>query len=164
MTCPNYSPFFPRSGTSFVTHSFLLQSGKWDVKGHFSAKNQSPSTVQGFMDITWKEDNWFKIVSELSFDKQTQPQIKSKFRGHLDIERKSYTYVLQHSLLGNIEGEGWIGSQSIVQYYWIVAGNQHRTGFDTFSRLSEDNYALTSVVLERHNLNSTMEATLKHLI
>jgi len=146
-----------------VTHRFLLQSGTWDIKGHFLAKNQSPSVFQGIMDITWKEGNWFKIASELSFDDQTQPKILSKLRGHLDIERKSYTYVLQHSLLGNIEGEGWIGSQSIVQYYWIVAGNQHRTGFDTFSRLSEDTYALTSVVLERHNLNSTMEAILKHL-
>ncbi len=147
-----------------MTHSFLLQSGKWDLQGRYLQKNQSPSMVQGFMDITWKEDNWFKIVSELSFEDQPQTKIISKSRGHLDTEIKSYTYVLQHSLLGNIEGEGWIGSQSIVQYYWIVAGNQNRTGFDTFSRLSEDTYALTSVVLERHNLNSTMEATLKHLI
>ncbi|MDJ0898230.1 MAG: hypothetical protein QNJ55_05415 [Xenococcus sp. MO_188.B8] len=147
-----------------MTHSFLLQSGKWDLQGRYLQKNQSPLMVQGFMDITWKEDNWFKIVSELLFENQPQTKIISKSRGHLDTEIKSYTYVLQHSLLGNIEGEGWIGSQSIVQYYWIVAGNQHRKGLDTFSRLSEDTYALTSVVLERHNLNSTMEATLKHLI
>lgn len=147
-----------------MTHSFLLQSGKWDVKGQYREKNQSPSIFQGFIDISWKEDNWFRILSELSFEDQTQPKIISKSRGRLDMEIKSYTYVLQHSLLGNIEGEGWIGDQSIVQYYWIVAGNQNRTGFDTFSRLSEDTYALTSVVLQRHNLNSTMEATLKHLI
>ena len=147
-----------------MNHSFLLQSGKWDVQGRYFTKNQSPSMIQGFVDISWNEDNWFKIVSELSLDHQPQPKMVSKSRGHLDTEKKSYTYVLQHSLLGNIEGEGWIGSQSIVQYYWIVDGNQHRTGFDTFSRLSADTYALTSVVLERHNFNSTMEATLKHLI
>ena len=147
-----------------VTHSFLLQSGKWSVQGSYFTKDQSLEMFQGFMNITWKEDNWFKIVSELSFDNQEKPKIISKSRGHLDAEIKSYTYVLQHSILGNIEGEGWIGSQSIVQYYWIVAENQHRTGFDTFSHLSEDTYALTSVVLERHNLNSTMEAILKRLI
>ena len=147
-----------------MTHSFLLQSGKWSLQGHYQLKNHSPLLIQGLISITWQEDNWFKIVSELSLNDQLQSRIISKLKGHLDKEMKSYTYVLQHSLLGNIEGEGWIGLKSIVQYYWIVAGNQNRTGFDTFSRLSEDTYALTSVVLERHNLNSTMEATLKHLI
>ncbi|ELS00568.1 hypothetical protein Xen7305DRAFT_00002690 [Xenococcus sp. PCC 7305] len=143
-----------------MTHSFLLRPGTWNFQGNFSAQNQLPLAVQGFMNITWKEDNWFKIVSELSFEDQGKPKIIFKSRGHLDMERKSYTYVLQHSLLGNIEGEGWIGSQSIVQYYWIVAENQHHTGFDTFSRISDNTYALTSVVLDRHNLNSIMEATL----
>ena len=104
------------------------------------------------------------MVTQLKLDNESQSEIICQYKGHLDHDRKSYTYVLQHSILGNIEGEGWISSQSIIQYHWIVGATKKRTGIDTFYCISEDVYHFTSVILESHNLSSTMEATLTHLI
>lgn len=161
-----------------MTHRFLLEPGKWSVNGYFHQKDRIPLTVRGFVTITWKQEYWFKMVTQLTLNNYSQSprhqtadeaiattsEIICKYKGHLDNEGKSYTYVLQHSILGNIEGEGWITSQSIIQYHWIVGSSHRRTGVDTFFSLSEDTYHFTSVILESHNLKSTMEATLKHLI
>ncbi|MDJ0742809.1 MAG: hypothetical protein QNJ32_05540 [Xenococcaceae cyanobacterium MO_167.B27] len=147
-----------------MTHSFLLQPGRWSINGYFRQKEEIPVTVRGFILITWKQEYWFKMVTQLILNNQSQSEIICKYKGHLDNDRKSYTYVLQHSILGNIEGEGWISSQSIIQYHWIVGASHRRTGMDTFYYLSEDVYHLTSVILESHNLSSVMEATLKYLI
>ena len=37
-----------------------------------------------------------------------------------------YTFVLQHSELGRVEGEGWIAPQSIVQRYWVLGDERQR--------------------------------------
>ncbi len=147
-----------------MTHSFLLQPGKWTINGYLMHKNKIPVTVKGSITITWKQEYWFKMVTQLILSNQSQSEIICKYKGHLDNDGKSYTYVLQHSILGNIEGEGWISSQSIIQYHWIVGSNRRRTGIDTFYCLSENTYHFTSLILESHNLSSTMEATLKHRI
>ena len=147
-----------------MTHSFLLQPGRWSVSGHFRQKQQTPMIVRGFITITWKQEYWFKMISQLTLNNEPQSEIICIYKGHLDQDKKSYTYVLQHSILGNIEGEGWITSQSVIQYHWIVGASKKCTGIDTFYLISEDVYHLTSVILESHSLNSAMEATLKYLI
>ena len=147
-----------------MTHSFLLESAKWIVEGQYHQKDQKSVAIRGFMTISWKREYWFKMVTQLSIGGSSPLGIVAKCKGHLDNQRKSYTYVLQHNILGNIEGEGWLGSDSIVQHYWIVGATQRRLGFDTFYRVSEDTYHFTSIFLESHSLKSTMEATLKHII
>lgn len=147
-----------------MTHSFLLKPGKWRVEGHYLAKGQQVCPLTGFITISWRREYWFKMVTQLSISKSSFSEILSQCKGHLDNQGKSYTYVLQHSILGNIEGEGWLGNDSIIQHYWVVGATQRRLGFDTFYCLSEDTYHFTSVYLESHNLTNTMEATLKHLV
>lgn len=147
-----------------MNHSFLLQSAKWSVEGHYFQRDRGLTPLRGFITISWKQETWFKMETQLSVNQKSSSEIVSQCKGHFDNQRKSYTYVLQHSILGNIEGEGWLSSDSIIQYYWIVGATQRRLGFDTFYCLSEDTYHLTNVYLESHNLTSTMEATLKHLI
>ena len=134
------------------------------MEGQYHTKDENRVALRGFITISWKREYWFKMVTQLSIGESSPLEIVAKCKGHLDRSRKSYTYVLQHNILGNIEGEGWLGSDSIVQHYWIVGATQRSLGFDTFYRLSEDTYHFTSVFLESHNLTSTMEATLKHLI
>ena len=147
-----------------MTHSFLLKPGKWTINGYLRHKNRPPVNVKGLITIKWKQEYWFKMVTQLMLSDQSQSEIICQYKGHLDNQGKSYTYVLQHSILGNIEGEGWISSQSIIQYHWIVGSSQRRTGIDTFFYLGENIYHFTSVILESHNLSSTMEATITHLI
>ena len=147
-----------------MNHSFLLQSAKWSVEGNHFEKDRGFIPLKGFITISWQRESWFKMITQLSVGGKSPREIISHCKGHFDNQRKSYTYVLQHSILGNIEGEGWLGSDSIIQNYWIVGATQRRLGFDTFYCLSEDTYHFTNVYLENLNLTSTMEATLKHLI
>ena len=147
-----------------MTHSFLLKSARWNVNGQYQKKDENLLALSGSVVISWKRKSWFKTVTRLSVNESVGSEIVTQCKGHLDNSRKSYTYVLQHSILGNIEGEGWLGSDSIIQHYWIVGATQRSLGFDTFYRISADTYHLTGVFLESHNLKSSMEATLKLII
>jgi hypothetical protein len=146
-----------------VTHSFLLQPGKWSVDGHYLTRGEQDFSLKGLITISWQREYWFKMKTQLSITKSDSLEILCQCKGHLDNQRKSYTYVLQHNILGNIEGEGWLGFDSIIQHYWVVGATQRRLGFETFYCLSENTYHFTSVYLESHNLKNTMEATLKQL-
>jgi hypothetical protein len=142
-----------------VVHTFLLEAGNWNLEGYWLKKNEQPIDVKGQIWISWKQENWFTMTTNLAFADGSE--VQSKHRGHLDDQEKYYTYVLKHSILGNIEGEGWIGPQSIIQCYWIVGATQRRTGFDTFYRKNENTYQFSSGILAGHHLSSTMEAILK---
>lgn len=144
-----------------LTHSFLLQPGNWQINGHWLEHNEQPIPVTGTSIVTWKQERWFTIATELIIGQETPRKVSGKYRGHLDLNNKYYTYVLKHDVLGNIEGEGWIGPQAIVQYYWVLGRSQRHTGFDTYYRLNEDTYHFSGGMLTSLNLNSTMEATLQ---
>lgn len=144
-----------------MAHSFLLESAVWSLNGHWLQSEQTPTPVQGKIAIAWKPQNWFKIVTEIRSSDETDLVISCQFRGNLNYEEKYYTYVSQHSLLGNIEGEGRLGLQSIVQYSWSIGSNTQKRGFDTFYCLDKNTYHFTSTILDKHNLENTIEATLK---
>lgn len=143
-----------------MTHRFLLEPGSWSCNGYWLEKNQTPSQLQGITAVTWKQDNWFTIISRL-FVGSSQSEIALKYKGRLDADGKSYTYVLQHSLWGRVEGEGWIGPHAIVQNYWLVGATERHTGFDTFLCLNEQTYHLSSGLLAGYQLKNTIEITLK---
>jgi hypothetical protein len=153
-----------------VTHSFLMQAGSWQLQGNSIANNGVSRAIEGKTVISWKQDNWFSVKSTLDFVESTgEPMAESnsiaiKYRGHLDSKLQRYTYVLQHSLFGDVEGEGWICSNSIIQRYWVLGDRQKRNGFETFYRLNEDTYYFSGGILAGQYLNSTMEATLERLI
>ena len=144
-----------------MNHSFLLESGLWKVTGHWLKPNLAPIALEGNIQITWKNENWFKITTSLICQDDTKTQIIYQSRGNLNYEEKYYTYVSQHSLLGNIEGEGKFGLQSIIQYYWFMGTANKQKGLDTFYCIDRDTYYLTSSILDGHSVKNTIEATLK---
>ena len=143
-----------------MTHSFLLESGFWNVTGHWHKPNLAPIALEGNIQITWKRENWFKLTTSLTCQDDIKTQIIYQSRGNLNYAEKYYTYVSQHSLLGNIEGEGKFGLQSIIQYYWFMGANNQK-GLDTFYCIDRDTYYLTSSILDGHSVKNTIEATLK---
>ncbi|BAZ44793.1 hypothetical protein NIES4102_18100 [Chondrocystis sp. NIES-4102] len=144
-----------------MQHSFLLESGYWNVNGHWFKNNSLAIPFKGTIHIAWKRDNWFKISTSLTCEDETTTQIVSQYRGNLNYEEKSYTYVAQHSLLGNIEGEGRLKLQSIIQYYWFIGTPSKQKGLDVFYCVDQDTYYLISSILDGHNLKNIIEATLK---
>ncbi|MGL5032424.1 MAG: hypothetical protein ACRC6M_01320 [Microcystaceae cyanobacterium] len=144
-----------------MTHTFLMEAGRWNLEGFWLERNQMPVPVKGRTIVAWSQEDWFTMVTKLVFPNSEREEISSQYRGRLSDGECQYTYVLQQSLLGRVEGEGWIAPTSIVQRYWVLGDRQRRSGFETFYRLDNNRYYLTSGILAGHYLTSTMEATLE---
>ncbi|MBE9013780.1 hypothetical protein IQ250_26690, partial [Pseudanabaenaceae cyanobacterium LEGE 13415] len=121
-----------------------------------------PLVVKGKLLVAWSRDDWFTLISKLTFPNDAdREEITLQYRGRLDTGDRRYTFVLQHSLLGRIEGEGWVAPESLVQRHWVLGDRQRRSGFETMYRVNDDRYYLSSTLLTGHALSSVMEATLE---
>jgi hypothetical protein len=138
-----------------------MQAGRWMLQGSWLDRDTMPVTVKGRILIAWSRDNWYTMVTRLNFPGIDRDEITLQYRGRLTSGDRQYTFVLQHSLLGRVEGEGWVAPESIVQRYWVLDDRQRRTGFETLHRLSENSYCLSSSIMSGHYLASTMEATVE---
>lgn len=145
-----------------MTHTFLLEAKRWHIEGYWFERNQPPQPLKGRSIIAWQQEDWFTMVTKLVFPNSDREEISFQYRGRLNAEERQYTYVLQHSQLGRLEGEGWVLEESIIQRYWVLGDRQRRSGFETFHRLSEHRYYLASATLAGHYLTSTLEATFEH--
>jgi hypothetical protein len=144
-----------------LTHSFLMEAGRWTIEGHWLERNGNVLSVKGRTIVTWNQENWFAMFTKLVFPNGDREEISFEYRGRLDDNECQYTYVLQQSLLGQVEGEGLIGPESLVQRYWVLNDRQKRSGFETFYRINDGTYRLCGAVLAGHSLASTIEAVLE---
>ncbi|MEB3227287.1 MAG: hypothetical protein VKJ27_02800 [Synechocystis sp.] len=144
-----------------MSHTFLMEPGRWTLDGFWLERNHDPVSVKGRTIIAWNQEDWFTMVTKLIFADGLYNDISFQYRGRLDGEERQYTYVLQHSQLGKVEGEGWISNHAIIQRYWVLGDRQRRSGFETFYRLNDHRYHLASGILAGHYLTSTMEAILE---
>jgi len=140
-----------------VSHTFLIEAGRWTIEGSWLERDGMPITVKGKILIAWSRDNWFTMVTKLMFPGSEREDIALQYRGRLNAGERQYTFVLQHSVLGRVEGEGWIAPESIVQRYWVLGDRQRRTGFETLHKLGDSRYCISSSIMAGHYLNSTME-------
>ena len=146
-----------------MTHTFLLEPGRWMLQGNWLERDGQPIAVKGRTMVAWgRDDDWFTLVTMLLFPETERENVTLQYRGRLSVGDRQYTFVLQHSELGRVEGEGWITPESIVQRYWVLDDPKRRTGFETLHRLDDKTYYLCNSVMSR-NLISTMEATLERL-
>ena len=123
-------------------------------------RDRLPIPVKGKILIAWSRDDWFTMVMKLALPETQPTEMALQYRGRLTSGDCQYTFVLQHSLLGRVEGEGWVAPDSIIQRYWALGDRQRRTGFETLYRLDSDRYHLSSGIMTGHYLTSAMEATL----
>ncbi|GET43107.1 hypothetical protein [Microseira wollei] len=144
-----------------MAHTFLLEAGRWRLQGSWLERNEMPIGVRGLTLVAWSKDNWFTMVTKLMFPDSDREEIAFQYRGRLDAGELQYTFVLQHSLLGRVEGEGWIAPETIVQRYWVLNDRQRRSGFETMHQIDQNKYYLSSSILAGHYLTSMMEATLE---
>ena len=144
-----------------MAHTFLLEAGRWTLQGNWLDREGPPIPVKGKILVAWSRDNWYTLVTKLVFPGTEREDLSFQYRGHFAAGDRRYAFVLQHSNLGRVEGEGWIAPGSIVQRYWVLGDRQRRTGFETLSQLSADRYSMSSSVMSGHYLTSTMEASIK---
>ncbi|PZD71976.1 hypothetical protein C1752_04379 [Acaryochloris thomasi RCC1774] len=144
-----------------MKHTFLMDAGRWTFKGHWLERDQAPQPIEGKILVAWSQDNWFTMISKLLFlGPSPGSDLIMKYKGRLDSEARHYTFVLQHSQLGPVEGEGWIAPTSIVQRFWSLEDRQRRGGFETIHYVNDNHYLLSSSIMAGHSLLSTLEATL----
>ncbi|WP_413167171.1 hypothetical protein ACL6C3_10785 [Capilliphycus salinus ALCB114379] len=147
-----------------MVHTFLLQPGQWMLEGSWIDRGQLPITVKGKTLVAWNQTEWFSMVTKLVFPGSDRDDIILQYRGRLDANERQYTFVLQHSELGNVEGEGLIGPESIVQRYWVLGdAATRRSGFDTLRQINSNRYYYSSGIMGGHHLNlmSVMETVLE---
>jgi hypothetical protein len=143
-----------------MEHTFFMEAGKWSLSGHWLERDQPPIPIEGKTIVAWSRENWFTMVTKLVFPEGDRADIALQYRGRLDNERQ-YTFVLQHSELGRVEGEGWIAMKSIVQRYWVLGDKQRRTGFEASQQIDKNTYYLSSSIMAGHYLTSTMDVTME---
>lgn len=144
-----------------MSHTFLIEAGRWTLQGNWLERDGLPIAVKGKILVAWSRDDWFTMVTKLMFPSADREEISLQYRGRLNTGERQYTFVLQHSLLGRVEGEGWVAPESIVQRYWVLGDRQRRTGFETLHQLETDKYCLSSSIMAGHYLTSTMEAVVE---
>ncbi len=144
-----------------MAHTFLLEPGRWILEGNWLERDGMPIIVKGRTLVAWNREDWFTMITKFVFPGSDRAEITFQYRGHLDGGERQYTFVLQHSEWGQVEGEGWISPETIVQRYWVLGDRQRRSGFETLHRLNADKYFLSSGIMSGHSLTSTMEATLE---
>lgn len=143
-----------------MEHTFLLEPGRWKLQGNWLERGSLPVFVKGAILVAWSNDDWFTMVMKLTFPHTEREEVALQYRGRLASGDLQYTFVLQHSQLNRVEGEGWVAPESIMQRYWALSDRQRRTGFETLYRLNSDRYHLSSGIMAGHHLTSAMEATL----
>ena len=111
-----------------MAHTFLMESGQWTLEGSWIERNGVPITVKGKTLVSWNRTDWFSMVTKLVFPGGDREEIILQYRGHLNSDERQYTFVLQHSELGRVEGEGWMlpSRSSSVTGYWETNANGAR--------------------------------------
>jgi len=138
-----------------------MQPGKWFLEGNWIERDSMSVPVKGKTLVGWSRDNfWFTMVTKLTFPDSDRDELTMAYKGRIDSDERRFTFVLDHSGLGKVEGEGIIGPDSIIQRYWVIGDKKMRTGFQTMYRRDNNIYSLASGIIAGQNLESTMEVIL----
>jgi len=144
-----------------VAHTFLVQPGKWTLEGNWVERDSMPIRVVGRTLVGWSRDNfWFTMVTKLTFPDSDREELTMAYKGRIDSDERRFTFVVDDSSLGKVEGEGIIGPDSIIQRYWVIGDKKMRTGFQALHRRDSNIYSFASGIIAGQNLESTMEAVL----
>jgi hypothetical protein len=144
-----------------VAHTFLMQPGKWTLEGNWLERDARPIAIKGRTLVAWSKDNfWFTMVSKIGFSSDNRDELTLAYKGRIDPDERHFTFVLDHSELGRVEGEGLISPDAIVQRYWVLGDKRMRTGFQTFYRADENHYHLSGGLTAGQNLENMIDAVL----
>jgi hypothetical protein len=143
-----------------MSHTFLLQPGKWLLEGTWLELKQPPIAVKGKTMIAWSKDDWYDMVTKLVFPNREREGITLIYRGRMGADDRQFSFVLEHSELKRVEGEGWVGQSAIVQRFWALNDKQMRTGFETLYQKDLNTYFLSHSLVSGSFLVSSLEAVI----
>ncbi len=116
---------------------------------------QSSEPFRGNANVRWDQSDWF--TSLLTLESKSGGSLNLEYRGRVPVAAERYTFVLQHSELGRVEGEGWVTPQAIMQRFWVLNDPQKRTGVESFVQATPDRYCYACGVVSGLRLVSSIE-------
>ena len=148
-----------------MQHTFLLEPGRWLLKGHLLAKGEMPLSFTGQGMVKWDDSAWFHAILRMVFSEEETPRppLLLEYRGRVPAESSNYSFGLQHGDLGRVEGEGWITPATVVHRYWVLGDPQKRLGYESFFRADNSRYCWSSGVMSGLKLVSNIEAVLERV-
>jgi len=74
-----------------------MEDGRWFLSGSWLDRDGPSTTVEGKLLVVWNRDNWYTLVTKLSFPNAPRRAISFQYRGRFVSDNRRYTFVLQHS-------------------------------------------------------------------
>ena len=88
-----------------MSHSFLIQPGRWHMSGHTIDQAGQATTISGTWHVRWTQDEWFQMIAQLQLEGSTACW-DLNYKGFLGPEAQIYNYVSTHTKWGRLEGHG----------------------------------------------------------
>jgi hypothetical protein len=148
------------------------------MAGHYCQPDGGPIPLSGRASVSWGDD-WFQMTTKLTLaadsgsmaiaagrsETMAATTITAHYRGRVAPEDQGFTYGLNHSQLGQGEGQVWIAPMSMMFNFSALMGrngeNQRCSGVETLFQLSPDCYCWTHGIYAGHQLLWSMEAVLR---
>ncbi|MFN6325768.1 MAG: hypothetical protein ACK4WN_09675, partial [Aphanizomenon sp.] len=74
-----------------MSHTFLLEPGRWVIQGNWVERNSPPITLKGLTLVIWNRDNWFSMATKIVFPNGERSDISLQYRGRLHKGERQYT-------------------------------------------------------------------------
>lgn len=68
-----------------MNHIFLLQPGRWTLEGTWLERHVPTIPVTGKILVAWTREDWFNMVTKLTFPGSDRSEITLQYRGHFDV-------------------------------------------------------------------------------
>ena len=148
-----------------MQHTFLLEPGRWLLKGHLISAGDLPLSFTGQGIVRWDDSSWFHAILRMVFAEEETPRspLILEYRGRVPDRSSHYSFGLNHGDLGRVEGEGWVTPATLIHRYWVLGDAQKRLGYESFFRADERRYCLSSGVMSGLKLVSSIEAVLERV-
>ena len=66
-----------------MSHSFLIEPGRWTLQGSWLARDLLPITVKGKILVAWNSSDWFTMVTKLVFPNGELEDIALQYKGRI---------------------------------------------------------------------------------
>lgn len=129
-----------------MPHTYLLEKGNWDVRGHFTNALHTQAEVKGTTRVDHLPEHWTSD-SELNLKNTALGALMSHYRfAPLEKNADSTTWVAEDPLEGTIRGTLCIVDDSLISTFRSDATNYH--GVDVMRKLKDNAYQSRGFVMK----------------
>jgi hypothetical protein len=120
-----------------------------------------PIPIKGRTLIGWSQDGfWFTIASQLTFPDSDRVPYTLTSKGRFHKRDGNFSFYIDHSEIGRMEGVGWVNHQTITQQFRVLGSDPEVTGFEVLYQQAGDRYLLCRTMTKGNSMERVIEGTL----